>query len=155
MTNRQVFVQKLLKALETANESNAEELSREIMNAFIAFASQTPPDLKCYECIEYGITHSNHSGQKVYGLKIRNKTVRVSAVVSFLQDIELQEAIRQHIMGVGGEYSQLSTEEIQAAIRMATVIIFALERRFAPYNEMWEKLRQFQDIEVSDDGVEI
>lgn len=106
--------------------TDLEKLSDDLMRSFLDFGFETPDNLNCYDHIEVGWIHDRQFGPRsVYGLKLRDETVLVSDIIHLIEDMDLPDSVKDY-------YPELTENQWSAILRMATMVLLALERRTAP-----------------------
>jgi len=112
---------KFIEALIAASRENkiAPETSATLLRLFLEFGSETPDNLSCSEHIEFGEGTQEPNNARTLGLKIKGKNVFLSEIMYAIEDNELKE--------VRAAFKNLTNEEWNAATRMMTMVMIALE----------------------------
>ncbi len=98
------------------------EKNEEFLEEFLQFGSETDDNLNCRTHIEYGKAENNKLGPSIrYGLKIKGTNILLSDVVNLLEDDEIFDWL-------SSKYPELSLAQIEAALRMTTMVLLAFER---------------------------
>jgi hypothetical protein len=84
---------------------------------FLNFGSETPDNMKCAKNVEYGQGRDKSSKS---GLKIKKKNLFLSDIMYAIEDMDLPKEVK-------AEYPKLTANEWEAATRMITMILIALE----------------------------
>lgn len=103
------------------------EQGEQLMQAFLAFGSQTDDNMNCYNHVEYGLVPAVGCKPSAYALKLKGKDIALSDVIYAVEDLPLPDAIKEQVPNI-------TSEEWAAVTRMATMIFIALESRAPRYN---------------------
>ncbi|WP_157982408.1 hypothetical protein [Nocardiopsis sp. FIRDI 009] len=112
---------RLIRTLVDADSgADAQELTRALARELLSLGSDTPDNLACASHIEYAsrFTPSGPGPRPVSGLRIRGTDVPLSDVA---WEIESTPLPRERFPG-------LTVEQWEAATRMITLLVLALER---------------------------
>jgi hypothetical protein len=117
------FATKLAELLLTEpNAAAREAFDQELKDAFVKTGDESPDNLSCIDYIEYGFVADQAWGVKTtYGLKLKRQGAMLSDLMNVLENCDMPEAIKKQFSGITGE-------EWDAATRMMTMILMALER---------------------------
>ncbi len=116
------FADKLCAILHATDGSSLPELSRDLMQEFLRFGSETPDNVNCFEHVEYGIVQRPSFGEteKGCGLKLKGKNILLADILNMAEDLDLPDDIKEY-------FPDLTDREWQAVMRMATMILIAFE----------------------------
>lgn len=90
----------------------------ELKMAFLSDGSETPDNLEAIEHFDFGICQ-NERGE-IEGFKVKDKNIMISDVINALEGIELPKQVKEFI-------PDLNQEDLDAALRLATMILVSLE----------------------------
>ncbi|NJL54769.1 hypothetical protein HC928_05915 [bacterium] len=123
MTNvsREHFARKLTSVFDRFEdrEFDVENYSDIIMRAFLAFGSETPDNENCVRQLEYKQTEQDDNPyRRYYGFTLKQSNIPVHFLLNKLEGMPVPASIKD-------AYPDLSQEEWDAALRMATMIVAA------------------------------
>ncbi len=125
MSNKPISGIELLHPL-LVNDSSLEKTQQEFKDLFLAFASANEENLKAISNISYGLISDAHSPDiRYYGIKVGPSKFALSDLSHALEDIDLPKEVKSLI-------PEITQNDWDAATRLLTVILVALERRKAP-----------------------
>ncbi len=88
---------------------------------FFHQSSHSPDNLKSMEYIEYGYIRTEYlENRRTFGLKIKGKDVLLTDITHSLEDGVFSKIIAQ-------EFPELTIDEIEAALRVITIIMRSFE----------------------------
>jgi hypothetical protein len=115
---------KTLCSLAQHSPSKAEitNMSKQVMQAFLDFGSETPDNLDCFQNLEYGLaTNDSHTSRKTVGLKLKGADVLISDVMHMIESMEIPAEVKE-------DFPDLTTEQWDAITRMTVMMLFSLEQ---------------------------
>jgi len=128
IVTRTDFNKHLLKTTEAfQSNENHESDNRVLINSFLRQSSHTEDNINAIQNIEYSEVTNNtpYSFPKTFGLKIKDKNVLLSHIVAdLLEDDETIDFLQS-------KFPQLSKDELDAAMRICTVILMGFECDYA------------------------
>ena len=120
MSSQQKFADKLVEISRNSDEKAFANLSKELMNAFLKFGSETPCNLNCFEHIEYGTVTNwkKRSDPRHHGLKVKGKNIFVADVMNHVESIDMPDYVKEH-------FPNLTDKEWNAITRIATMVLLS------------------------------
>lgn len=122
--SRSAFLSALFTAADQQTPvAQVQDKNETLMQALLDFGSETEDNQNCVQHMEFGIAqNSNISIPKdVYALKIRDKNILLSDIIFSGISLEMPNSVQI-------DFPELTTQEWEAAIRMVSLILLALER---------------------------
>lgn len=123
MGKRNSFAKRLLK-LYVSDETD-EDASRLLLDAFLDYGSETRDNVRCAENIEYALCKRNRGPAYVRGLKIKDSELLISDIIWYLEDERVYDYLAK-------QFPDLTMDQIEASLRMATMVLSALEKEEDP-----------------------
>jgi len=103
-------------------------LNAQLRAEFLTMGSETEDNIESISYIEYGLEEGRKFGpESIAGLKLKGTNVLVSELVHYLEEDEIYEYLSK-------SFPDLTRPQIEAAIRMATMVLIAFERLLSPQN---------------------
>ncbi len=94
------------------------KFSHRIMNAFMEFNWSNRDKEQCFQLIEYGKAQNPFPERMDYGFKIKGKPILVDDILWELESVPIPNE-------VGAKFPDLTSNEWEALLRMATMIVIA------------------------------
>lgn len=93
-----------------------------LRRAFLETGTETPDNLSCVDHLEYGAIPDKDWGVKaVYGLKLKRGRVMLSDIMNVVENCDMPPQVK-------AQFPKMSGEDWDAATRMITMILVALEQ---------------------------
>ena len=92
----------------------------EFKMAFLSAGSETPDNLEAIKHFDFGICKNGRG--KIEGFKVNDKHLMISDVINALEGITLPKQVKELI-------PDLNQEDLDAALRLTTMILVSLENR--------------------------
>jgi uncharacterized protein (DUF433 family) len=111
----------LMAFTRAAREPDARRTTQKILKELLMYGSATPDNLEMSKYLEFGgIKTQLRTG--TMGAKIKGKTIPVSSILHHVEDLPLPRSVAR-------TYPELTQAEWNAALRFATLVLTALERK--------------------------
>jgi hypothetical protein len=121
----------VIKALAALSASikttEREQAFRSLMDALLAFGSETPDNLGMNQHLDYGIHEdvgSMGKQRRFVGLRLRNSGIGVAELLNVLEDVDVPASLKKR-------YPEVDDKEWSALRRFVTLIVLALQREVA------------------------
>lgn len=115
------FAKKLYQIWNTDSKDKKRE-NADLIKAFLNFGSETEDNLRCAANIEFGLCKNRTDGpHSIEGLRIKGTNILISDIISFLEDDKIYDYLSD-------KYQDLSRDQIESALRMATMVLVSLEK---------------------------
>ncbi|MFI6576458.1 hypothetical protein ACIBFB_11685 [Nocardiopsis sp. NPDC050513] len=120
MANPEARSRLIRTLLDADPAADAEELTRDVARALLSQGSHSPDDLGCVANIEYGsrFTPPGAGRRPLSGLRIRGTDIPLGDVAWEIESTPLPRE----------RFPDLTAEQWEAATRMITMLVLALER---------------------------
>jgi hypothetical protein len=133
IVRRDDFLKEVEKIAQTVLETGQVNYDKEeFKESFFRQSSHSPGNLEAMKYIEFGEVRKKYLPnlyRRAYGLKIKGKEVLLSRIMHYLENDEICRMIAM-------EFPDLTKEEIEAAQRVMTIIMFGLECEDSKYEEL-------------------
>jgi hypothetical protein len=116
------FLKEIYKISQAVTENGDVSSNTDMLKeSFFRQSSHSPDNLESMNFIEYGAVKKSYlENRKTFGLKIKDKDILISDIVSFLESDEICNIINK-------EFPELTIKEIEAVQRVITVIMLGLQ----------------------------
>ena len=124
MAAKNDFAHKLAELLLSDPDlSNLKQADEQLKETFLASACESPDNLSCADYIEYGaILDESWGVNTTVGLKLKRHDIMLSDISNVLENCAMPPELK-------AQFPKLTGEDWDAAMRMMTMILMALERK--------------------------
>lgn len=119
MSTRSRFLEAIFRAAQATDARSVQDQSRDIIDAFLAYGSETPDNRDCAQRVEWGSVQDGTSAQRAArGFRLKSGT-SLSDILNVAEGCPVPP-------DVSCKYPSLAQEDWNASMRLVTVLLSAL-----------------------------